>query len=166
MPYQQNLSPQPISGDTLTTTTPSTGYYLGLNSINALPSPATNLNLTGVSSDKFGRIITIPQGPRDIVYSLNTQISSTTSPITVLPAQGAGTFTDIVSVMFTNTSGFGTEIGLTNNTINYYWYVPKGDCRGSVFNIPLGTTANTAWTASCWTAVNSIWVTVQYVLNK
>jgi len=165
MAYTTYNSVQPVSGSSTSAAAPTNAFYMGANA--QLTLPASTLNtLTGIMSDKFGRIITIPQGPRDIVYSLNTQINSTTSATTVLPAQGAGTFTDIVSVMFTNTSLVGTEIGLTNNTISYYWYVPKGDCRGSVFNIPLGTTANTAWTASCWTAVNSIWVTVQYVLNK
>ena len=179
MPYQQNLSPQPISGDTLTTTTPSTGYYLGLNSINALPSPATNLNLTGVSSDKFGRIITIPQGPRDLVGTLgsssgynananqSTQIYSTNSSAVAVTVTPVGFYLDITSVTFTNTSGTGTELVLSDGTNGYYWYVPRGDCRGAVFNVPLAAkTTNTAWTVQCTTAVNSIWVTVQYVYNK
>jgi len=177
MAYQNYQSIQPITGDAIASTTPSKGYYAGFNAITSLPTPGTNGNLTGLLSDKFGRLITLPQGPRDLVGALgsssgsnananqSTQIYSTNFVgVTVTPV---GFYLDITSVTFTNTSGTGTELVLSDGTNGYYWYVPRGDCRGAVFNVPLAAkTTNTAWTVQCWTAVNSIWVTVQYVYNK
>ena len=179
MAYQNYQSIQPITGDTIATSVPSTGYYLGLKAITSLPSAASNGNLTGLSSDKFGRIITIPQGPRDLVGTLgsssgnnananqSTQIYNNNSYPVAVTVTPVGFYLDITSVTFTNTSGTGTELVLSDGTNGYYWYVPRGDCRGAVFNVPLAAkTTNTAWTVQCWTAVNSLWVTVQYVYNK
>ena len=167
MAYQNYQSIQPITGDAIASTTPSKGYYAGFNAITSLPTPGTNGNLTGLLSDKFGRLITLPQGPRDMTESISSTQINTTSAITVLAPKGAAIYTDITSVTFTNTSGYGTEVVLSDGTNGYYWYVPANDSRGAVFNVPLAAkTVNTAWTVSCWSSNSIVWVTVQYVYNK
>ena len=178
MAYTPFNSVQPVSGSSTGSTAPTNAFYLGANSQTSLPSPATVNNLTGLMSDKFGRIVTIPQGPRDLVGALgsssgsnananqSTQINSTTSPVAVTGAPG-GYYLDITSIVLCNTSGAGTTVTLTDGTLTYYFFVPAGDMRGATYSVPLkASSTTTAWSVTTLTSINSLWVTVQYIKNS
>jgi hypothetical protein len=177
MAYTTYNSVQPVSGSSTSAAAPTNAFYMGANA--QLTLPASTLNtLTGIMSDKFGRIITIPQGPRDMVgvlgstagYNANanqsTQIRLTTSAVAVTAAP-AGYYFDITSVVFCNSSNNPTTVTLTDGTNTYYFAVPPGDIRGANYSVPLkasGTT--TAWSATTLTSIDSLWVTVQYIKNS
>jgi hypothetical protein len=133
----------------------------------ALPTAATATNYTTVMSDKFGRQIMIPQAPRDLTGSQNTTITASTAATTVVTAGAAGILTDITSIVYVNSSATGTVLTLSDGTKSRTHYCPPTDMRGVVINVPYAaTTAATAWTVACTTAITSLFVTVEYVNNK
>jgi hypothetical protein len=133
----------------------------------ALPSAATATNYVRTMADKFGRLVTIPQAPRDLVGAQSTTITSSTGSTTVVTAGAAGIFNDITSITLTNSSASATLATLSDGTTSYYFYVPAGDMRGASYQVPLAaTSAATAWTVTCGTSVASLYVTVQFVKNQ
>lgn len=131
----------------------------------ALPTPVSAGTITTPLSDKYGRLVMLPQGFRDIVGQQSTTITASTSPVTVVSAISA-IKTDISSIVLVNSSAAATLATLSDGTNNYLFYVPAGDMRGASYNVPLpATTANTAWTVACGTSITSLLVTVVYVKN-
>lgn len=132
----------------------------------ALPTAVSDGQVVNSMLDKFGRNITIPQAPRDLMGMQSTTITASTGANTVVSAI-ASTFTDISSIVFTNISSTATEVTLSDGTNTYTYYVPGNDMRGAVYQVPLpATTANTVWQATTITSVTSVIVTVQYIKNK
>jgi hypothetical protein len=148
---------------------PANGSYAAGLAITALPTAATNGNLTGASLDKFGRLVVVPQTIRDLVSDQSTTITSTTAATTVVNAV-ASTFLDLVSLTFANTSATGTQVGLYNDdgtTLRWSGFVPAGDMRGIVFSVPLPQAAtNKTWKVITTTSVASVIVTAQFIQNK
>lgn len=146
---------------------PATAIYNGTQAITTLPTAATPGNIVGTSSDKFGRVITIPQSPRDNVLSQPTIITSSTAATTVVTAGASGVYDDICSIVIGNSSATQTLVTLSDGTKSYYFIVAPGLSPGISLQVPYAeTTAATAWTATCGTSVASIYVTVQYIQNK
>lgn len=149
------------------TAVPGTAIYNGTISTTALPSPTTAGNLVGTASDKFGRVIVIPQSPRDNTATQETTIISSTGATTIVAAQGSGVFADITSILLSNSSATATKFTLSDGTKTRVFYLPAGDMRGISLTVPYAaTTANTVWTGTTATSVASVDVSVDFVLNK
>lgn len=132
----------------------------------ALPTAVSDGQVVNEMHDKFGRLVNLPQGPRDIIGTQVTTITSTTSPTTVVTAI-ASTFTDISTIILANTSAVITSATLSDGTNSIVFEVPASDTSGAAFPVPIpATTVNTAWTVACGTSVASLNVTVIYVKNK
>lgn len=158
-----------VGGASTGSTVPSGAFYQGVNAATSLPSAATAGNLTGMTGDKFGRAVVLPNGFRDIVSSQPTTISSSTSETTIVTA-AASTFNDVVSVLVSNTSATATRVDIRDTTAgSVIWqiYVPAGDSRGISLTTPWPqTSVNTNWTATCGTSVADIRIAVLFVKNK
>lgn len=132
----------------------------------ALPGAATATNYAPVMADKFGRQIVLSQAPRDLVGMQSTTITASTSATTVVTGV-SNIFADITSITFANTSATATEVTLSDGTNIYTYYLPAGDMRGAVYQVPLAaTTVATNWQATTITSVSSVIVTVQYIKNR
>ena len=149
---------------------PSGATYKGGLAKTALPTAASDGNLTGAMVDKFGRQIIIPQGMRDIVLPMTQLTLTSTTTETSLIAAVASTFNDLLSVVIVNTSATGTQVDFrdsTGGTVRLTVYVPPTDMRGIAYQVPLPQNAvNTAWTAKCGSSVASIIITGSYIANK
>lgn len=155
-----------VIGQSTGVTAPTTAVETGDIAATALPTAVTNGQLVGAMADKFGRQVVLSQATRDIVGQQSTTITSSTSATTVVSTI-ASTFTDIASIAFANSSASATLATLSDGTNSYYFWVPAGDMRGAVYQVPLpATTVNTTWTVTCGTSVASLYVTVEYIKNK
>ena len=174
MAYLPNNSNQYVNGTTIGATLPGSpavkAFYLGANAITtALPTANTAGNLTGLLSDKFGRLISLPQVTRDMVSSnvsgisqllpFDTNYHNMTTAI-------AGCYSDITYLAISNTSGTPTLVQTNDGTVTYTYSVPAQDMIAVSFNIPLkATTAGVAWQVKSVTAVSQLAVSVQYLNN-
>lgn len=156
-----------VVGQATAATAPTTAFEEGTIASTSLPTAVTNGQLVGAMGDKFGRTVVIPQATRDIMGIANLTITASTSPTSLIVAAGSGIFTDITDLSIVNTSGTATEVDISDGTNIYYFYVPAGDMRGAVYQVPCpATTANTAWTATTLTSVSSVKISAKYIKNK
>ena len=176
MAYLPNNSNQYVNGTTIGATLPGspavTAFYLGANAITtALPTANTAGNLTRLLSDKFGRLISLPQVTRDMVSSNVSGNSIVLTDITDtiyhnMTTAIAGCYSDITYLAISNTSGTPTLVQTYDGTVTYTYSVPAQDMIAVSFNIPLkATTAGMAWQVRSVTAVSQLAVSVQYLNN-
>lgn len=138
----------------------------------ALPTAATDGNLTAMMTDKFGRPITVPVTIRDLVGTQTTTLSASTSETTIVTAGGAGIFDDLIMLIVSNTSA------ATNTRIDFR-DTTAGSILFSLFSIggaaPVGfalpvpipqTTANTNWTAQCATSTTDVRIYAVFAKQK
>jgi hypothetical protein len=145
---------------------PSDAYYSGGLASTALPTATTAADLVGAMYDKFGRTIVIPQAPRDLVGFQTTTFTASTSSTTVLTGV-SNIFSDITSVALANSGASATLFTLSDGTNSYSFYVPAGDMRGAVYQVPLAaTTVDTNWTGQCGTSTSSLICTITYIKNR
>jgi len=145
---------------------PSDAYYCGGLASTALPTATTAADLVGAMYDKFGRTIVIPQAPRDLVGFQTTTFTASTSSTTVLTGV-SNIFSDITSVALANSGASATLFTLSDGTNSYSFYVPAGDMRGAVYQVPLAaTTVDTNWTGQCGTSTSSLICTITYIKNR
>lgn len=148
---------------------PANAFYGGAIAKTALPSAATDANLVGVMSDKFGRLVTINNAIRDIVGTQTTTISASTSETTIVTAV-ASTFNDVTLITVSNTSATATRVDFRDTTagsVLFSLYIPAGDVRGVSVTQPIPqTSVNTNWTAQSSTSVTDLRVYVQFIKNK
>lgn len=148
---------------------PANAQYQGNLAQTALPTAATAGNLTGSLSDKFGRVVMIPEGMRDLIGSQRTTISASTAETTIVTA-AASTFNDIFLITFKNTSATALRIDIrdtTAGTIIDDVYLPVGDTRGwaPTRSLPQSS-VNTNWTATCSASVTDVRITAWFIKNK
>jgi hypothetical protein len=148
---------------------PAKAMYGGANAITALPTAATAGNLVGMGADKFGRQIVLPVTVRDLVGIQPTTISTTT-PTTIVTAGGSGVFTDLLSLIISNTSAStNTRVDITDGTVTFSLQSIGGAPPVGIpyMGTPIpATTANTAWTATLGTATTDIRIVAIYAKNK
>ena len=150
---------------------PAGAQYRGGLAKTALPTAASDGNLTGAMSDKFGRQVNILGTIRDLVGTQTTTLSASTSETTIATAV-ASTFLDLVLLVISNTSS------ATNTRIDF-----RDTTAGSVlFSLqsnggqpPIGfstsrpipqTSVNTNWTAQCATSTTDVRVYAVFEKNK
>jgi hypothetical protein len=149
---------------------PASATQVGGVAATALPTAYTATDLTPHMTDKFGRLVTINQGMRDIVSPMTQLTLNTTTTETTLVAAVASTFNDLLSLVVINTSATATQVDFrdsTGGTVRLSLYIPAGETRGVALNTPMPQSAvNNAWTARCGVAVGSIIITGNYISNK
>ena len=149
---------------------PANAFYEGLLAKTALPSAATDGNLTGAMGDKFGRQVVLTNAIRDLVSPITQLTLTSTTTETTLIAAVASTFLDIVSLVVVNTSATVCQVDFrdsTAGTIRATHLIPPTDERGISLPVPLPqNTVNNNWTAKCGTSVASIIITGSYISNK
>jgi hypothetical protein len=173
MAYLPNNSNQYVNGTTIGATLPGspavTAFYLGANAITtALPTANTAGNLTRLLSDKFGRLISLPQVTRDMVSSnvSGSSVGFSDTAYHYMTTAIAGCYSDITYLAISNTSGTPTLVQTYDGTVTYTYSVPAQDMIAVSFNIPLkATTAGMAWRVISVTAVSQLVVSVQYLNN-
>lgn len=118
--------------------------------------------------DDLGRQVMVLNQVRDLVTQNTTTISSSTSETTILSAV-ASTYLDLVAITLCNTSATATRVDIrddTAGTIRMAFYLPAGDMRGMVLQVPLPQTAtNKNWTAQCSASVADVRIWIQAVKN-
>jgi hypothetical protein len=149
---------------------PSGAQYDGGVAKTALPSAASDGNLTGKMVDKFGRQVVLPVTIRDLTGTQTTTISSSTSETTIVTA-AASVFNDLLMLVVSNTSATATRVDFrdtTGGSVLFSLYVPAADVRGfSLGGVAVPqTSVNTNWTAQCGTSVADIRVYAVFAKNK
>ena len=159
----------PAHGNIGTTPPLSGSYQAGKNILSSLPTATSSGQLTGFSTDKYGRQIVLNNAFRDIMGSQTTTISASTTETTIVTA-AASVFNDLSAIWFNNTSATATRVDVRDTTAgSVIWqiYVPAGDIRGISFNTPYPqTSVNTNWTATCATSITDLRVTALFVKNR
>jgi hypothetical protein len=149
---------------------PASATQVGGVAATALPTAYTVPDLTPHMTDKFGRLVTISQGMRDIVSPMTQLTLNSTTTETTLVSAVASTFIDLLSLVVINTSTTATQVDFrdsTGGTVRLSLYIPAGETRGIALNTPMPQNAvNNAWTAKCGVAVSSIIITGNYISNK
>ncbi len=155
-----------VPGQTL----PPAHATVGGRATTAVPTAGSDgQSVTGMF-DKFGRLITAPQGDRALV-SQNTVTVSTTTETTLLAAVAA-TFLDLTYIKCSNTSTTATRVDIrdaTAGTVRMTIACPAavGPCEGEVFQVPWKqTTVNNNWTIQLGTAVTDVRCEAQAIQNK
>lgn len=148
---------------------PAGAEYQGVLAQTALPTAATAGNLVGTLGDKFGRQLVIPQAFRDLV-SQSGVITLTNTTETTLIAAVASVFLDLVEVVASNTSATAVRLDIrdsTGGTIRHTLYLPSGDVRGFVLQVPTPqATVNTNWTVQLSASVTDVRITAKAIQNK
>lgn len=125
---------------------PANAVQVGAVAATALPSAFTATDLVPPMADKFGRLVTLHNGMRDIVGSSAISNNSTASGVSFIAAI-ASTFTDISTFVATNRSATATIVTLTDGSNSFTYALAANG--GIVINFPTplpATTSNTAWT--------------------
>lgn len=144
--------------------------FIGARASTAAPTPVADGQVVALRTDKTGRAAVVPHQIRDLQDSAVVTVTASTTAATLIAAQGANVFTDLMSITLTNTDATtATEVQILDDdgaTVRWEGYVPAKDMRGIVFPIPLKAAgANVTWKIKTVTSVSSIKATVQYVKN-
>jgi hypothetical protein len=151
---------------------PANADYKGSLAKTALPAAATDGNLTGVMSDKFGRQVALVGTIRDLVGTQTTTLSASVSETTIVTAGAAGVFNDLIMLIVTNTSASTTtRIDFRDTTAGTVLFslISIGGQQPVGFALPIPipqTTAATNWTAQCATSTTDIRIYAVYAKNK
>lgn len=148
---------------------PANAQYQGLNATTALPAAATPGNLTGQTSDKYGRAVVLNNATRDIMGTQTTTITSSTAETTII-TQAASIFNDLTSIFISNTSATPVSVAIrdaTAGTVIFTLYIPATDMRGISLTTPWPqTTVNNNWTATSSGSVASLIISALFVKNR
>jgi hypothetical protein len=120
----------------------------------ANPANATAGNGTAIFGDVAGRVVTKPVAPRSLIGRTATTISAT-GATTIVAAQGAGVFADLLRLIITTAGAVAQTITISDGTLSWVINYPNAALApGCPFIADFGdtplpaTTANTAWTAN------------------
>lgn len=151
---------------------PANASYAGGIAKTALPSAATDGNLTGVMTDKFGRPVTLVGTIRDLVGTQTTTISASTAETTIVTAGAAGVFNDLVMLIVSNTStATNTRIDFRDTTAGSVLFSLQSNGGqppiGFALPVPIPQTSSaTNWTAQCATSTTDVRVYAVFAKNK
>jgi len=144
-------------------TPPANAVQISSIAATALPTAATATDTVVPMADKYGRAVTLPQAPRDLIGAVsvqNTGVSGT------LVGQIASTFVDITNLILTNETGTATVVSISDGTTTYKFALAANGGGVFPFSPPLpAATVNTNWTISN-SASSTIDAVVTYVKNK
>ena len=148
---------------------PGSSTLIGLRVANALPAVATLGQMVPPLADLYGRLITVPLAPRELVAD-NT-ITLTTTTETTLIAATAAEFHDLTVVVCSNASTtIDTRVDVrdtTGGTVRFSLFVPAKATVGFQLPTPRAqAVVNTNWTAQCGTTGADVRIYAQYLKNK
>jgi hypothetical protein len=150
---------------------PANAFYKGGIAKTALPTAASDGNLTGAMVDKYGRQVCLIGSIRDLTGTQTTTLSATTTETTIV-TQAANIFNDLVMLIVSNTSAStNTRIDFrdtTAGTVLFSLFSVGGAAPvGFALPVPIPqTTVNTNWTAQCATSTTDIRIYAVFVKNK
>lgn len=147
---------------------PPSAIQLGGVAATALPSAFTATDLTSLMSDKFGRLVVLPQAPRDLVGTQTTQLANNSE--TTIVTAAASTFKDITGFQITNSTATAVTVTIKDSTGGTTRKVYDLAANGGIvvhFSPPLPqTTVNNNWTATLSANSITVDVNVDFVNNK
>ena len=147
-------------------TPPTNAVQVGVVAATALPSAFTATDLAPIMSDKFGRLIHIANGMRDLIGMQATTVTDNSSH-TIITAGASGIFNDIISLAITNSSATAVFVTVSDGTASYIYAIAA---NGGIMIQPAtpipATSSATAWTATVSSGVSSIYYVAQFVKNK
>jgi hypothetical protein len=163
----------PVGGDTAHAATDA-GNPVKIGGVGRTTNPTAVTDGQRVNGffDKVGRIVSVPHAPRARVVTQVTTINATTAETTILAAGGAGVFRDLVSVVFSNTSGAAILVSFrdsTGGTVRFHVETTAsfGATEVYTFGVPFPqNTANNTWTAQCNFSATDIRITMIAVENN
>lgn len=136
---------------------------IGAKARTANPTAVANGDRVDLFSDDVGKLVVLPNAPRDLVTQQTTD-TTTTSETTILTAGGAGVFLDLTQLVITNASATATVVTLkdstTGTTRGKYALAANG---GIVLNFQTPFKQGTA--NNNWTATSSATVNLHYVVQ-
>lgn len=150
---------------------PAGATYKGGIAKTALPSAASDGNLTGAMVDKFGRQVAIVGTIRDLVGTQTTTLSASTAETTIVTA-AASVFNDLVMLIISNTStGTNTRIDFRDTTAGTVLFSLQSNGGqppvGFALPVPIPqTSVNTNWTAQCATSTTDVRIYAVFAKNK
>jgi hypothetical protein len=150
---------------------PANADYDGGLAKTALPTAATDGNLTGLMLDKFGRQVALVSTIRDLVGTQTTTISASTTETTIVTA-AASVFNDLIMLIVTNTStATTTRIDFRDTTGGAVLFslISIGGQQPVGFALPTPipqTSVNTNWTAQCATSTTDIRIYAVFAKNR
>lgn len=143
---------------------------MGLRASTTNPTAVADGQAVLARGTKDGRVINVPNAPRELKDSGQVTLTATTTPTDVLTAAGANVFGDLLSITLANSSATGTLVEVADEDGNAKWtgYAPPNGQGGIVFSAgPWNAFApNKKWQAKTLTAVSSVVVTVQRAKDK
>jgi hypothetical protein len=158
-----------VVGQATGSAVPANAFYHGGIAKTALPTAASDGNLTGQMLDKYGRPVVLTNSIRDLVGSQTTTISASTAETTIVTA-AASVFNDLTTIIVSNTSATATRVDFRDTTagsVIFQLFVPASDTRGVAFSTPLPqTSVDTNWTATCITSITDLRITAQFIKNR
>ena len=144
-------------------TPPANAVQVSAIAATALPTAATATNTVVPMADKYGRLIVLPQAPRDLVGTAsvqNTGVSGT------LIGAIASTYCDITNLVITNETATPTVVSVSDGTTTYKFALAASGGGVFPFSPPLpAASVNTNWTVSN-SGSCTIDCVVTYVNNK
>jgi len=144
-------------------TPPANAVQVSAIAATALPTAATATNTVVPMADKYGRLIVLPQAPRDLVGTAsvqNTGVSGT------LIGAIASTYRDITNLVITNETATPTVVSVSDGTTTYKFALAASGGGVFPFSPPLpAASVNTNWTVSN-SGSCTIDCVVTYVNNK
>lgn len=154
-----------IAHDTADSTAP---HKIGGQARTTNPTAVADADRVNAIFDDLGRQVTVLNQVRDLVTDATTTITSSTTETTILAA-AASTFHDLTALVVINTSATAVRVDFrdaTAGTIRFALYIPAGDTRGFVLQVPRPqTTVNNNWTAQCSASVADVRIFIQAVKN-
>ena len=135
----------------------------------SLPTAVTNTDRVNAIYDVFGRVITLPHAPRNLVTT-NTITLSTTAETTLL-TQVASVFLDLVHLRCTNGSGTLVRVDIRDATAgtirDSIALAASGGGFTETYHVPVPqTTVNNNWTAQLSAAVTDVRCTARAIQNR
>ena len=129
----------------------------------ALPAAATATDTVVPMADKFGRVVVLPQAPRDLVGTASVQ--NTGSSGTLITGV-SNIYADITNLVLTNETATATVVSISDGTVTYKFALAASGGGVFPFSPPLpATTADVNWTVSN-SGSCTIDCVVTYVKNK
>ena len=132
---------------------------------------ATPYSPVRAMSDVFGRQVTLPHGPRELVGTQGTTISASVTETTIVTA-APDVFNDLALLIVSNTSAAtSTRIDIRDTTAGTVLFslqsIGGGPPTGFALPVPIPQTSkNTNWTAQCATSTTDIRIYAAFVKNR
>jgi hypothetical protein len=147
---------------------PANAILQGFVAATALPSATTASDTVAPMADKFGRQIVLNNAMRDLIKTTGGVQTTNATQTTLLAAQGAGVFADLVDLFISTETGTACLVAITDGTNTYKVNVANQQGAGLHWNPPTpmpAASSNTAWQVTGCASVTLDYFG-EFVLNK